>query len=55
MKMITLWVRCTEDGRIVYTAFKKSLLDNFRSMNPGEKYYDVLLEGVLDEAEVTII
>lgn len=56
-KMVTLWVRVTHDGRIVYSAYKKSLLDNFKPAYPsGEKYYDVLLEGAYeDEEEVTIV
>jgi hypothetical protein len=53
-KEMSLWVRITEDGRVIWSAGKKEWLSNPESLK-GREMYDVELKGeyeVPDEKEI---
>lgn len=52
MKQMTLWVKTTVEGRIVYMAHSKELLNNYRPIYADDvKLYDVELKGEISNED----
>jgi hypothetical protein len=51
MKKMTLWVKTTAEGRIVYSGATKEMLENFKLDYYDGPLYDVELKGEIPNEE----